>query len=432
MSGLPTQMVSFDEARRIVFDAARPLTAETLALAEALGRVLAEDVVADADLVPYARSAMDGYAVRAADAARATSANKVRLPIAGKVLAEAGEATLAAGTTLAITTGAPIPHGADAVIPHEQVECAGDAILVSAAVLSGDSIFPPAEDVRRGDLLIRAGDVLHPAAQALLAFVGRTTLRVHRRPCAAIVCTGNELVDVAETPRHGQIRNSNAFILSALVRACGADARFCGTASDDRAALAQLLESARAESDLLITTGGASTGERDLVKQILTEFGATLQFRAVSMRPGKPTGFATWDGLPVCILPGNPAAVFVGFHELVRPALLRMAGRRQTELPCVRATLRAPAKSKALHRYILLARLELGARGFEVTPLANQCSVLVRSSAEANALIVLPEGPAQFSAGESVEVQVLDWERVARAAAPEAAPIASASASRRN
>jgi len=407
-------MISFDEAREVILGAVEPLAAESVPLAEALGRVLAEDVVADADLVPYARSAMDGYALRAADIGAAPG-HPIKLPVAGKVLAEEGEAVLAPGTAMVITTGAPVPRGADVVLPYEQVKRNGDAIVVSAPAPPGNCIFPPAEDVRRGDLLLSRGDVLRPATLALLAFVGRPRVRVHRRPRVGVVCTGNELVDVSATPGHGQIRNSNAFALSALIAECGAEARFAGTAPDERKALRAMLESARRGADLLLSTGGASVGERDLVKDVLAELGAEFRFRGVAVRPGKPIGFGIWNDLPVCVLPGNPAAVFVGFHEFVRPALLRLAGRRSTSLPTVPATLRRPVKSKPGHHYVILAELELAQDGFGVTPLPNQCSVLVRTAAESNALIVLPAA-ASFQAGETLEVQVLNWERVLGAA----------------
>jgi molybdopterin molybdotransferase len=403
-------MISFDEAREAILCAIEPLPAESVPLAEALGRVLAEDVVADADLVPYARSAMDGYALRAADIGAAAPGCPIKLPVAGKVLAEKGEAVLAAGTAMVITTGAPVPRGADVVLPYEQVERNGDAIVVSAPAPPGNCIFPPAEDVRRGDLLLSRGDVLRPATLALLAFVGKPRARVHRRPRVGVVCTGNELVEVTATPGHGQIRNSNAYTLSALISECGAEARLGGTAPDDRAELRRLLEAPREGAHLLITTGGASVGERDLGKSVLAELGADIRFSGVALRPGKPTVFALWGGVPVCVLPGNPAAAFVGFYEFVRPVLLRLAGRRSTELPTLRATLRGQVKSKPGLRYIILAQLALTSDGFEVSPLPNQCSVLVRTSAEANALILLPEGPASFETGDMVEVQVLDWD----------------------
>lgn len=413
----PVRLVSFDEAREAILSAVSALPGEPVALADALGRVLAEDIVGDADLVPYPRSAMDGYALRAADSDAAKPEGPVRLPVVGKVLAQAGEASLAPGTALAITTGAPVPRGADAVVPYERVERIREAILLSAPVPMGSFIFPPAEDVRRGEVLVRRGEVLGPAKLALVAFIGRTEVLAHRRPRVSVLTTGNELVDIACAPGHGQVRNSNAFALTALIAELGGEGLFRGIAPDDRTALGELLRSARRDADLLVTTGGASAGERDLVKDVLAELGADFRFSGVAMRPGKPIGFGTWDSLPVCVLPGNPAAAFVGFHEFVRPALLRLGGCRSTALPTVPATLRRAVKSKPGYRYIILAQLELAAEGFRVTPLPNQCSVLVRTAAESNALILLPEGPLTLEVGSTVEVQVLDWDRVAGASA---------------
>jgi molybdopterin molybdotransferase len=421
-AGRSPAMISFDEARELVLAALAPLEAESVPLGQALGRVLAEEIVAREDLVGYSRSAMDGYAVRAADTAAAGPEAPANLPVVGKVLAERGEAALPPGSAMAIATGAPVPLGADAVIPHEQIERSGDRILIVAPARPGDSIFPPAEDVRAGERLIAAGEILSPAALGLLAFVGCARLSVYRRPGVAVVATGSELVEVEATPAHGQIRNSNIVTLAALVAQAGGELCFSRTVPDHRETLRRLLVEARRSPrrvDLLVTTGGASVGERDLVKGLLAELGATFRFRQVAMRPGKPIGFAVWDGLPVVVLPGNPAAAFVGFQEFVRPALARLAGRPQqrAELPAVRARLHGRAGSKAGRRYILLAQLAWGPAGFEVTPLPNQCSVLVRSAAEANALILLPDGPAGFEAGDWVDVQVLDWERVVTGAA---------------
>ena len=173
--------------------------------------------------------------------------------------------------------------------------------------------------------------VLNPGKLALLAFAGKPSVRVFRRPRVVIVCTGNELVDVAATPARGQVRNSNAVALSALVLAAGGEPRYEGVAPDDRAALAAMLQRAQRDADLLITTGGASAGERDLVKSVLTELGAEFHFTHVAMRPGRPFGFAEWGGIPVCVLPGNPAAAFVCFQKLVGPALARPS--RVTGLP---------------------------------------------------------------------------------------------------
>jgi molybdopterin molybdotransferase len=229
----------------------------------------------------------------------------------------------------------------------------------------------------------------------------------------SLLCTGSELVDVSETPACGQARNSNAYSLRALLSECGTATRYCGSVTDSLNGLCAALEEARRGADLLITTGGASVGERDLIKSALEEMGTEFEFRKVAIRPGRPFAFGRGRGLPVCVLPGNPAAAFVCYHEFVRPFVLRMAGRETFELPVLTATLAGYAKSKPGSRYVLFGNLSITRFGFVVEPLTNQCSALVRNPASANSLILLPERPAQYKSGDQVSVQVLDWDDVA-------------------
>jgi molybdopterin molybdotransferase len=410
--------IGFDEALRTILSTVQPLPSERVALAQALGRIAAATEVADEDAVPFPRSAMDGYAVRANECALATQDNPIVIPVAGQVFAEQGESSLPLGAALAITTGAPVPWGADSVIPHERTERQGDMVRIFAPVAAGDCVFPPGEDFRRGDELVATGEFLNPGKLALLAFAGKPSVRVFRRPRVAIVCTGNELVDVAATPTRGQVRNSNAVALSALVLAAGGEPRYEGVAQDNRAALEAMLLRARQGADLLITTGGASAGDRDLVKSVLTELGAEFNFRHVAMRPGRPFGFAKWGRVPVCVLPGNPAAAFVCFQKLVRPALSRLSGNPTTALPEMRARLGAELHSRPGRRYFVLARLECKSGGFVVKPLANQCSALVRTAADANAIVTVPEtsggSTAGLRRGEMTVVEVFDWASVFR------------------
>ena len=410
--------IGFDEAVRIILSAVQPLPGEDVALAEALGRVAADAVVANEDAVPFARSAMDGYAVRANECALATHDNPIDIPVAGQVFTEQGDSSLPLGAALAITTGAPLPCGADTVIPHERTERHGPMVRIFAPVDLGDCVFPPGEDFHRGDELVAAGEALNPGKLALLAFAGRPTLRVFRRPRVAIVCTGNELVDAAATPAHGQVRYSNAVALSALVLASGGEPRYEGVAPDDRAALKAMLLRAQRRADLLITTGGASTGERDLVKSMLTELGAEFRFTQIAMRPGRPFGFAEWGGIPVCVLPGNPAAAFMCFQKLVRPALARLSGHRATELPRLYARLDAELHARSGRPHFVLARVRCEAKGFVAKPLANQCSALVRTAADANAIVTVCEtavGSTVLHRGDVIDVEVFDWPSVFRA-----------------
>jgi molybdopterin molybdotransferase len=408
--------ISFDKALNTILSAAQPLPEDNVALASALGRVAAENVVADEDAVPFPRSAMDGFAVRAMECALATQKNPIKLPVAGQVFAEKGESTLAPGTALTITTGAPIPRGADAVIPHERTERNGATVKIFAPVVPGDCVFPPGEDFRQGDELIAIGEILNPGKLALLAFAGKPSVRVFRCPQVVIVCTGSELVDVAAKPARGQVRNSNAVALSALVRAAGGEPRYEGVAPDNPADLAEMLQRARTGADLLMTTGGASAGERDLVKNVFSGLGAEFHFTHVAMRPGRPFGFANWDGVPVCVLPGNPAAAFVCFHKLVAPALAGLSGRRICVLPRLRARLDTELHARPGRPHFVLARVHCDADGFVVKPLANQCSALVRTAADANAIVTVHQRSSEFAAGlrrdEMIDVEVIDWPSV--------------------
>jgi len=410
--------IDFDKAVHSILCTVKRLPAEDVALAHALGRIAAARIVADEDAVPFPRSAMDGYAVRASECALAAQGHPIELPVAGHVFAEKGELVLVPETAVYITTGAPIPRGADAVIPHERVEQLGGSIRIFAPVAPGDCVFPPGEDFRSGDELVAPGETLSPGKLALLAFAGKPSVGVFRRPRVVIVCTGNELVDVAATPARGQVRNSNAVALSALVLAVGGEPRYEGVAPDDRAALAAMLRRAQRGADLLITTGGASAGERDLVKSVLSGLGAEFRFTQVQMRPGRPCGFATWNDVPVCVLPGNPAAAFVCFQKLVRPALARLSGRSITELPRVRARLDTDLHGRPDRRYFVLAILHCDANGFIAKPLANQCSALVRTAADANAIITVPETTSGSSAGprrgDLIEVEVFNWPTIFR------------------
>lgn len=406
-------VVTFARARQLVVRAIEPLEVETVRIEQAVGRVAAESLVAREDQVQFARAAMDGYAVRAADTGSASQPHPLRLPVRGSQWAGGGERVLVAGTAMAIATGAPLPAGADAVIPRERVRYleAEQQIEIDAPAFVGQHVFPPAEDVRRGEPLLQPGTKISPALAGLLAFTGWAAVRVFRRPRVAIVTTGSELVPVEQVPAYGQIRNSNQIVLAGLVQEAGAEPVAVEFVPDDAERLQACLRRVREQADLIVTTGGASVGERDLVKRVLEACGAQFQFRQVALRPGKPTGFALWGRLPVLVLPGNPAAAFVGFHQFVWPALRCLGGQQPPWRPILPARLAGRAvKSKPGRAYLLLARAGWSASGLVVEPLANQCSVLVRTAAEANALIVLPEGPLEVQPGNTVSVELLDGE----------------------
>jgi molybdopterin molybdotransferase len=402
--------IAFEDAQAAISAACEPLDAETIALADASGRVLAGTLVADADLVPFARSAMDGYAVLAAE----TRAGTRRFPVRGRAYAERGpELVHEPGTATAVATGAPIPRGADAVVRFEDVVATPDAIVLGGAVAAGAHVFPPGEDARQGDVLARAGDALGPATLGLLAAAGHATLAAIRQPRAIVLTTGEEIVGAGTTPGFGEIRNSNGPSLAAGLARFGAVVVRHEHVRDDRDALRAALLRASGECDLIVTTGGASVGERDFVKPVLDELGAVFAFRSVAMRPARPTGFARLGGAHVAALSGNPAAATVALHELVRAAVYALAGRRELRLPRVTARVRGELHGKGQRTYFAFVSLHVDADGrLEATPLDNQCSALTRTAVEASGFAVVGPERGNVRSGEPIEVDVFDWDGV--------------------
>jgi molybdopterin molybdotransferase len=403
--------VSMGEARTAMLAAAAPLPVEEIFLDAARDRVLARTIRANEDLISFARSAMDGYALSSADTIDAAHA-PLAMPVRGVIYAGDPPGALAPRNGMAISTGAPLPLGADAVVPWEDVSVRGGTIVLRRPVPAESHVFPPGDDARRGDVIVRASEQLTAGRAAMLAAAGVERVPVHRRPRIGIVCTGDELVDVGSRPQPGQVRNSNATMLAFQAACDGAVIVMVAHVGDTDAALREALRNAIACCDLVVTTGGASTGERDLVKDVLASLGARFAFTSVAMRPGKPTAFARTSGALVAVLPGNPAAVFVAYATLVRGVVRRLGGRSDCVPPRVRALVEGSVHGKRDRDFLVFGALRHDGAQFVVRPLENQCSSLVRTSAEANALIAVPPGAATFTIGSQVNVEVLDWNRV--------------------
>lgn len=394
-------MIEFREAQRRVIEACAPLASETVALADADGRVLADDAVAGEDLVPFARSAMDGFALQAAE----TSCGSV-FPVRATAYAEAAAAVRhVAGTATAIATGAPLPLGANAVVAFEDVGRDNGSIRLRRALRPGDHVFPPGEDARRGQRLVAAGTALEPCHLGLLASAGRSRLSVRRRPRVAIVCGGDELVPVDGTPAYGQIRNSNATTVRTLVVRAGGIIVSETTVPDDRKTLLDSLHRALLSADVVVTTGGASVGERDFVKPVLRELRATFAFESVALRPARPTAFATLGTTRIAVLPGNPAAVFVALIELVSPALRALQGADTPWPRQIRARLDGSVHAKPHRTYLPFVRVGWH-DAYVAKPLDNQCSALTRTAADAHGLAVIEPGRRDYVSGDEVAVDL--------------------------
>lgn len=391
-----------DEARATVLAAAWPLPAERVPVAEAAWRVLAEDIVAPEDHPPFPASTMDGYAVIAHDSSPWREV--IGVQTAGSVL----DAEVTEGVAVRITTGAPVPRGADAVVRVENTEEAEDHVVVHQEhVTAGENIRPVGSDIAKGARILEAGTVLGPAELGLLASLGLTPVPVARRPRVSVLSTGDELVDPGEPVGPGQIRDSNRFSLLAALATVGAEIAWSGKAPDQRADLERLLRERIADSDVVITSGGVSMGELDLVKAILGDI-ATVHFRRVFMKPGKPLNFATTDHALIFGLPGNPVSALVSFELFIRPALAVMGGRRDIDRPRVRAML-AEATDPTDRIEYQRARVTVDASGRLVARgTGSQQSSRLESFVGANAFLVIPPRDARYEAGEIVEAILLD------------------------
>ena len=394
-------MISVAEALERILAAFEPLPAETVGLAEGLGRVLAEDVVARVTQPPHAVSAMDGYAVRAADVATVP----VDLRQIGEVPAgSAYQGQVAAGEAVRIFTGAPLPDGSDAIVIQEDTENAGDRVTVTRSVAQGTFVRPAGLDFKAGDIGVAAGRRMTARDVGLAAAMNAPWLRVRRRPRVAILATGDEVVMPGEPVGPNQIVSSNGLSLSALVTACGGEAVNLGIAEDNEDSLARLSAGARG-ADLLVTTGGASVGKHDLVQQVLGRHGLALDFWKIAMRPGKPLMFGRIGDTPMIGLPGNPVSTLVCGVLFVRPAIDTMLGRHRAEAPPETAILGAALGENDRRQDYLRARIDYDPTGQRrVLPFNRQDSAMLGALAHADCLIVRAPHAPPVAAGETVEI----------------------------
>lgn len=409
-------MLSVAEARARILEHFRPLATETIPLAQAAGRVLAEDVIAAQSVPPFANSSMDGYAVRVRDVAAASPERPAALTVSGDIPAGASiPPPLAEGTATRIMTGAPLPEGAEAVVPVEDTDDHRDhsgappppLIRIFRGASSGANVRPVGQDVRAGQVVMGAGSVLRPAEVGVLAALGRARMRVHRQPVVAILSTGDELCEVDAEPRPGQIRDTNSYTLAAAVEQYGGRARRMGIARDRAADVrAKLLSALDGGADLILSSAGVSVGAYDVVKEVVEAEGA-LDFWRVRMRPGKPVAFGNVRGVPFFGLPGNPVSALVSFEVFVRPAILKLGGHRQLEKPAVQAALLEPVHSDGRESYLRVV-LDRRADGYVARSTGDQGSAVLTSLVKANGLLIVPEGLTEVKAGEVLPVWLLD------------------------
>jgi molybdopterin molybdotransferase len=402
-------MLSVEEALERILSAFLPLEPEQVPILETLGRVLAQDVYADADIPPYANSSMDGYAVLAADTAGASQQSPSRLHVVADLAAgHVAEVEVMPGTAVRIMTGAPIPPGADAVVRVEDTAAQGEWVQIFAEVTVGQYVRPAGEDVRQGELVLQRGTTVRPQEVGMLATLGHKEVRVFRRPRVAILATGDEVMEIDAPLAPGKIRDANSYSNAAQVVKHGGIPIMLGIARDRVAELTERIRAGLAQGvDLFLTSGGVSVGDFDLVKDVLAAQGE-ISFWRVRMKPGKPLAFGRIGGVPVLGLPGNPVSVMVSFETFVRPALLKMQGVMDWERPTVEAVLMDEVKRKDSRRHYLRVRVEEREGEYRAYLTGGQGSGILSSMVRANALAIIPEDWTQAPVGAGVQVIMLE------------------------
>ncbi|GAA1138096.1 molybdotransferase-like divisome protein Glp [Nocardioides aquiterrae] len=405
-------LTSVDDHLARILAAIEPLPAYPQPLMEALGLPVAEDVVAPINLPSFDNSAMDGYAVRHEDVVSASAESPVHLPVVGEI--GAGKAKLVAmspGTAVKIMTGAPVPAGADTVVPYEWTDRGVAQVRIERAPSYAQHVRPAGDDVQVGDVLVSEGTVLGPRHLGLLAAVGRASVLSRPRPRVVVISTGSELREPGTQLGHDSIYDGNSFLLAAAARKAGAIAYRVGIVPDEPRAFLDALDDQLVRADLVVTSGGVSQGDFDVVKEALAPLGS-VWFGGVAMQPGKPQGFGLLgdDRTPIFTLPGNPVSSYISFEMFVLPAIRKLMARTPYARPTVTARLTHDLRSPDGRRQFARAEYSVDKAGPAVTPVGGHGSHLMGDLAQSDALVVVPEGVAQVAAGEQVQVLRLDEE----------------------
>jgi molybdopterin molybdotransferase len=396
-------LVSLEEAQRLVLERVRPLDAERVPVERAAGRVLAEAPAAVTDLPPFASSAMDGFAVRADEAAVGVS-----LPVVERIAAgsPAGR-PLGSGEAMAVSTGGVVPEGADAVIPVEFVEERDGAVTFREAVTAGANVRARGGDTRAGESVLEPGVRLGPAQIGALAAAGVHEVQCRKRPRVGILVTGSELRQPGEELASGEIYESNGLLLAAALAEAGAVPAQLGIVPDDENALERTMERALLGFDMLVTSGGASVGPHDLVRKVQAGLRAEEVFWGVAVKPGKPVAFSMRRTHPIFNLPGNPVSVLVCFALFVRPAVNAQLGLPDPLPRFSRGTLVAPIRRNDLRHEFVRARSRREGDQVVLEPLSGQESHMIVSAGAADALVSVEPGEGQLVAGETVRFLAL-------------------------
>ena len=395
---------SFYEARKTLLAAVSPVGSEKIALADSGGRVLARDLTAAENIPAFDRSPYDGYAFRAADTAGASRETPVTLRILEEIPAGGvPQCEITAGTAAKILTGAPVPPGADAVIMFEKTAFTDETVSLFAPCRSGDNIVRVGEDVKQGEVLARAGQIIDAGLAGTLAAQGVSEPEVFRRPRVALISIGSELVEAEEMPGPGKIRNSNRAMLEAALRAQGCEPVYYGIAGDCAGEIAALFSAALTDCDAVVSTGGVSVGDYDQTPQAMEMAGAEILFHGVDLKPGMACAYGRRDGKLICALSGNPASSITNFYDIAAPALRKLAAQARPDGEEVAVMPRDGFGQKRPGTRLPRGRLVLAGARVRMTVPRDQGNVVLSSTIGCNVMAIVPAGSGPVSAGTTLK-----------------------------
>lgn len=402
------QSIPLEQAHEIFEKYATTVGIEEISIVDSFARILAEDIVAGFPLPPFGKSPLDGFALRAADTRQASKKTPVILRITQTLYAgEVPTKPLLPGEATAITTGAPLPEGSDTVVKFEDVRQEGDTIFVFSPLQAEENFIPAGEDVAEGEKVLEKGTNITPAAVGLLTSLGIRTVKVFKQPRVAVFSIGDELLEVEQELKPGKIYNSNLYTLVAQIKEAGGIGIPCSSILDDKTAISQAINTALADNDIIITSGGASVGGKDLVKDAIVLSGATTLFWKVGMKPGTPAVCGEKDGKLIIGLSGNPSAAMITFIMLVRPILRAMAGKNSGDLSKVNAIMEEPFKKPSKQRRLLRSVVTWKNGTYYAVPAGIQSPGALKSMLHCNALIDIPAGHGPLQIGDTVKALLL-------------------------
>ncbi|GAA0079113.1 molybdopterin molybdotransferase MoeA [Clostridium sp. CTA-5] len=394
-------MISIEDALNIINKETKILGVENRELLDSVNRVLAEDIYSKDNLPPFNKSSKDGYAIKSSETSNCSRENICKLKIKGVIKAgDFIEDTLKNGEAYKIMTGTPVPKGADAVVKIEDVEIEDNNLLIFEEIEKDNNIIKFGEEIKIGDLAIKKNCVIRPVEIGALASLGYSGVNVYKSPTVALIITGDELVDINSNIEKGQIRNSNEYSLKALVTGLNAEVLSLGIVSDDKETLKEKMKYALENADIVITSGGASVGDYDFVKDILKEIEADIKFSKIAIKPGKPVTFATFKEKLFFALPGNPSSLITTFQKLVKPSIEKMMGKDNSDSEEFPVKLMYDFHDEVGREKYVYVEIKKVDRNYCAYKVGSQCSNHLMTMSRANGVVIVPKEIGEVKAGQ--------------------------------